>query len=328
MRLFRNREQRVSDRAGAWLARMRGEPSERDRRRFLAWYNRDPSHAEAYDSQARYWDAAPEVGLTSPIAGPAARPARSSPAQQRYALAAVLLAAVGLAAIVLLAGTMRPPAAGAPQMFLLATAVGEVREVKLGEGARLILDTDSAVRLRAQGRSRRVELQRGRIRLETARGAAPLLVAAGAAEIETDGAGLFDVRVEAGSTTVTSLGQDVAVRSPTVPQGAATRLGSGRSLVLAGPGAVRLKQGGDWSTRWPDGMLEFDGAPLGAVVAEANRYSRRKLRLADPALARLRVTGAYRAGDLQGLSRSLAEAFRLELTDAPGKDLLLRARSA
>src|SRR3712207_4818112 len=101
MRLFRDRQQRVHDRAGRWMARMRSAPSERDKRRFLAWYNADPSHADAYDSQSRYWDAAPEVGLASPLVETAASSARSSTRPELYALAAVLVAAIGLAAYIL-----------------------------------------------------------------------------------------------------------------------------------------------------------------------------------------------------------------------------------
>jgi transmembrane sensor len=71
-------------------------------------------------------------------------------------------------------------------------------------------------------------------------------------------------------------------------------------------------------------MLEFDRASVADVIAEANRYSARKLRLTDPSLGRLKVTGAYRRGDTRGLARSLAEAFDLELIDTPGSDLLLR----
>jgi transmembrane sensor len=75
---------------------------------------------------------------------------------------------------------------------------------------------------------------------------------------------------------------------------------------------------------WPSGMLEFDATPLDQVLAQANRYARMLLKLGDPTLAAIRVTGTFRAGDAQGLSRSLAAAFGLSVeTSVPG-ELTLR----
>ena len=59
-------------------------------------------------------------------------------------------------------------------------------------------------------------------------------------------------------------------------------------------------------------MLQFDGTPLPHAVGLANRYSERHIVLAGD-LDALRVTGAFRAGDTNGLARALAAAFGLSL---------------
>jgi ferric-dicitrate binding protein FerR (iron transport regulator) len=69
-------------------------------------------------------------------------------------------------------------------------------------------------------------------------------------------------------------------------------------------------------------MLQFDGIPIEAAVAVANRYSNRKIIISDD-VAQLRVTGAFRAGDTRGLAKALATAFHLSLSLDPGGNLIL-----
>ena len=74
---------------------------------------------------------------------------------------------------------------------------------------------------------------------------------------------------------------------------------------------------------WPVGRLEFIDAPLDQVIAEANRYSRAGISLSDPALSRHRVTGTFRAGDLEGLARGLEAALTLRLERSGSGHLVL-----
>ena len=53
----------------------------------------------------------------------------------------------------------------------------------------------------------------------------------------------------------------------------------------------------------------FDDDRLDQVVAEVNRYSVRKLVLADPALADLRLSGAFRAGSPEKFADALTVAL-------------------
>ena len=73
-------------------------------------------------------------------------------------------------------------------------------------------------------------------------------------------------------------------------------------------------------------MLQFDDAPLAQAVEQVNRHGEPDVRLGDPGLAGLRVTGAFRTGDTAGFAQSIANAFDLELES--GSDALwLRRRS-
>ncbi|MGC1302699.1 MAG: hypothetical protein WA840_10025, partial [Caulobacteraceae bacterium] len=82
--------------------------------------------------------------------------------------------------------------------------------------------------------------------------------------------------------------------------------------------------GGDWTS----GVLSFDRAPLAEVLADANRYSARKIRLASPGLGDLEITGVFHAGVTPDLAASLARALGLTLTTAANGDLRLGRRAA
>ena len=48
---------------------------------------------------------------------------------------------------------------------------------------------------------------------------------------------------------------------------------------------------------WRRGVLVFDNATLGDVVAEINRYNRQKLVISDADAAQLKIVGTFRTDD-------------------------------
>ncbi len=60
---------------------------------------------------------------------------------------------------------------------------------------------------------------------------------------------------------------------------------------------------------WQEGRLEFVSAPLAEMVAEFNRYNRRKLVIADAALGAQRFGGVFRPDDSAGFVRTLEVNF-------------------
>ena len=78
---------------------------------------------------------------------------------------------------------------------------------------------------------------------------------------------------------------------------------------------------------WTRGMLQFDGTPIEAAVALANRYSNRHILISEDA-AMLRLSGAFRAGDTDGLAKALAAAFHLSLHRAADGNLILSRKGS
>jgi transmembrane sensor len=66
------------------------------------------------------------------------------------------------------------------------------------------------------------------------------------------------------------------------------------------------------SLSWEAGQLTFEDDPLGVVAERMNRYSEKPLTIADEATARVRISGVFRAGDIDALLQGLDAAFNVK----------------
>jgi transmembrane sensor len=79
---------------------------------------------------------------------------------------------------------------------------------------------------------------------------------------------------------------------------------------------------------WRSARLEFTKTPLAEAVDLFNRYkpaSAARLELADPALAGVRVTGVFRADNVEAFVLLLEGAFDVKADRAPGLTQLRKA---
>lgn len=288
-----------------------------DQAAFRRWRDADPRHAEAYDRIVAIWNQAGKLSVGSGDATLAAQ-ASERPRALGFALAASL-AAVALISVLLL-GSRWLPGSGSQQPVLLAAAVGEIREIKLPDGSRLTLDSASKVQAAFTRTQRTLTLIEGRARFQVAHEARLFVVRAGSSEVVATGT-LFDVSLIGGRTDVVLLQGSVEVRTgdrPTTEQ-----LKPGQKLILAAAGPPERRPATRTDAVWPTRMLEFDNTRLDEAAALANRYSQVQLKLGSDRVRALRVSGAFRAGDIAGLARSLAAAFDLRVITQPDGSLLL-----
>jgi transmembrane sensor len=65
----------------------------------------------------------------------------------------------------------------------------------------------------------------------------------------------------------------------------------------------------DKKLSWTEGRLWFERQRLADVVAEFNRYNRRQMVIADPAIADLRIGGGFEATDPESFVAALERTF-------------------
>lgn len=324
----------VQAQAATWLAALRG-PNRTPAlvSRFKQWLAESEQHRSVWESMTEGWElaGAMQVDLKR-VAAAAEREARGA----RFVRA---MAASIVAAILLGGGAFYYLRQGA-----ISTAVGEQRVMTLKDGTRVVLNTDTRIRVRYGKADRRVTLQRGEALFDVAKHPAwPFIVTAGDREIRALGTSFvvredprtgFSVTLVEGKVTVSTPspveGREVeapwerevtTAHSPVHTRGA----GSGATSITLVPGQ-RLTIARDSTpqldrpelkrvTAWQRGEVAFDETPLAAAIAEMNRYSTTPIRVEGSPLPDRRISGFFRAGDSQDFARGIAQTYRLDLTE-------------
>lgn len=304
---------------------------------FEAWLNEAPENAEAYAEVERAWGAAgdavedPElVAFRRRVSGRAGLP--------RRAIAAGLAAAVlGVSAVG--AYQLVTPKGLVDQSF--RTAVGQRATVTLPDGTTVTLNTDTVVRTRADDERRLVYLDRGQAYFKVAKDRRHPFVVAAAGRTVTALGTAFDVRVDGrelkvvlveGRVRVESLKPPPTATSPNTAEaapaqeGLATEMGPGSQLVAPDDADWRVTRTDTArETSWLHGRIVIDDKPLREVIEELNRYSNRKVVLADPELGEAHLSGIFRPGDLNGLIIALETSKLGRVVDNTGSEVRIVA---
>ncbi len=329
----------VHEEAMAWRVRREaGGLAPEDRAAFDAWLEAAPEHREAYDGVDEFWAAAGQLGAHPRYAALRERTEAAVDRERvgRRAIAAGIAAAViGLGGLGLYLEIAPKPLAD--QSF--RTAVGQQATVSLPDGSQLTLNTDTVVRTRADEDRRLVYLDKGQAFFKVAKDKHHPFVVTAAGRTVTALGTAFDVRVDHGELKVVLVEGKVRVQAAEPPRPAdaaapavrpqapmATDMSAGSQLVAVNDAEWRLTPTNvDRETSWLKGQLIIDNEPLGKVVEEVNRYSARKIAIADPALAGRRVSGNFAPGDVHGFAMILQAAGVATLREQPDGQILIVA---
>jgi transmembrane sensor len=183
-----------------------------------------------------------------------------------------------------------------------AAAVGEQRELLLADGSRATLDSGTQLDMAWHLRSRRAELQQGRVLLEVAHSQLrPFTVQADRAQVRVTGT-RFEVERQQGEVAVYLAQGAVQLhldqRLPGEEEHYALR--PGMSATLGAHRATLLAQG-THGLGWARGELVFERERLASVLAQLQRYVHQPIRLADASLADMPVSGVFRTSQVQAV---------------------------
>jgi transmembrane sensor len=297
--------------AAEWAVRMRGVPTEADREAFKLWYAK-PGNAEAYavaEDDHFLSGSASRTRIEALARNEAgAQKERSAPGGYRWAVATV--AAVGIA--VAFAWHMGRQA-DTPQIAAGPMLPGQLR---LADGSTVTLMDGAWAEPQFSETERRISLHGGRARFDVAHDSArPFIVVAGVSETKALGT-IFEVDARSSIPTVKLVRGSVEVRLG--GSGKALRLAPGQTAEVSDDGPRLLPaMTNPVQASEPTTMLTADALPLGAVIDAANKANAKPIRLADPGLASLTVTGRFNVADSASLARKLAAALGLDADEGP-----------
>lgn len=325
----------IAAEAAVWVARLHGPGRNRAMEdEFRAWQARSPVHREAFERTTDVWQDIPSIKLADAYAAGHVRPSerevgRARGGNRRWAVAA------GLAVLL----------AGGGVLFQqwrdqggYATAIGEQRLVMLEDGTRLLLNTDTRLRVDYGPQQRTVDVRGGEALFEVAKDAArPFVVRVAGSEVVALGTAFsvkyIDGPKTADSLTVTLIEGRVDVRPATgtasagLAPAAAVVLHPGDRLMLGheagADAAVRNRMDRpniERAMAWQRQEAVFDDTSLVDAVAEINRYSRTQVELSNEVRqARLGVSGVFRTGDSAAFAQAVAMLHGLRVRETDGR---------
>ncbi|HET7329316.1 FecR family protein [Dyella sp.] len=315
-----------------WLLRLTsGSATMHDATAFEHWCGQSPAHVEAFAQTRRLWEnlgpaadawmAAEQTRTAAPA--PAPRAAALPRTQPRMSRRAFLGAAIAASAALVV---LHPPLQLWPSLTDMVadyrTATGEQREIDLGHGVVVQMNTQTAINMRTSSdQAIGIELLGGEIQVKsTGARAAAVSVFAGNGRVDVGTMAKCNVRCDATDVQVTGL------------EGATTLRYQGQVAVLQTAQRAQYGEGGvgrvtpadiDAVMAWRRRVLIFDGQPLADVVREINRYRPGKVILANDALAQRKVQARFSLNQLADVAALIQDAYGAKVTSLPGGIVIL-----
>jgi transmembrane sensor len=327
-----SRHERMRDEAHGWVAKILDDP-DTHAAGLRAWVGDDEERANAYNTIFRNAD---KGGLRGGQLYGNVRERQASryvPKVQRIPFTRVIgltfaLLFVGTVlsfAVSILSGHISSFGTPSERPIMFATHIGEIRTVSLPDGSRMTLDTQTSIRVTFSNGERRVDLLAGRARFEVVHNDhQPFRLYAGGMTV-TDKGTVFDVDTSHGLEV--HLFKGAADVTPPAGQDL-----SSRETVSLRPGqSIRFERmsspqvaAAPAQLHWPEGKQTFDDVPATAVAAEANRYSKTKILIADPAAAGQNVFLDIDVRDPHLVAEQIARPLGLQLDESQPGQIILR----
>ena len=318
----------VDDKAATWAARtLSGSMTIEERAELDAWLSQDGRHFAAYRRYMGVADLVDESAARDGVAAELLEDDLEKFARQRSGVGWRLPAAAIAASIAALAffAAAITPSPTAPLHY--ATVAGGNMRVPFADGSVMMLNTSSAVDVTFTDAARVVTLGEGEAFFDVAPDAArPFVVNAAHAVVRVVGTS-FNVRAVSDETVVSVAAGIVEIETPSATGG-----GGKRATLAAGEQAVIGAETGIWEisafdpdtvASWRRGVAYYDNEPLARVLADLNRYYAAPIRLADPGLKTVPVTGGFDVTNQEVAVEALAIALSLHAErDASGKIIL------
>lgn len=334
----------ASEAAAQWCVRLaEGELTPAEQTALDAWFAAYPIHRELLDDAVAAWRAVDEqashpgmIALRGEALNDLRRAQRRQWGRRPRPRAAIWSAAAALVVAVTLSGGLAWRAS-LPDIY--RTTEGERRIVELADGSKVSLDAATVLKVRFEGGRRRLWLEQGRAKFAVAKDPLrPFSVAAGGKLVVATGTMFSVERVADQMRVVLYEGRVVVLdgeggkdRPPPLLKvdGASTdkALTPDHELVAkVNSEAVSVtptdrSRAGAWET----GQLVFQDEPMSLAVERVNRYAREKLRIGDPAVANLRISGVFTSGDTRAFIDGVTAVLPVRAVSGQSGETVLRS---
>jgi transmembrane sensor len=301
----------VEEVAAQWVAREDRDLTADELRVLSNWLDAAPANQIEYLRQKAGWQRTERLAA---LRGSYVRHVPMLASRYRYAIAAVLL--VGLVAVGVKVYLNDRPSL--PQTYIAGLAEHPI--LRLSDGTRIQLNTNTQVKTQVTGAQRTVTLERGEAYFEVVHDdKRPFVVYAGDRRI-TDLGTKFSVSRQGDDVKVIVTEGRVRVDTLDAPVLVAPVFaGAGNVVLSKADGTLVAAQNEkelDDDLSWRTGVLNFDQATLADAAQQFNRYNARKIIVVGQA-REIRIGGSFRADNIEVFAQLVKNALGLKVTQAP-----------
>lgn len=330
MSAMHNAVHSIEEQAANWIVLLTADdPSERNSaaQDYAAWKALDQRHHAAADQIERFLDRTSILQGSNAQAQAGKQALRQVLAGQRHRSRRLDTATGIVAVLFLLISSLLV----LQQLHILpfgadiTSPKAQMITKTLQDGSKLILGSNSAVKLHFTGTERRIELLHGQLHLTVAKDPTrPLVVETAQGEIRALGT-RFMVREQPETTVLEMLESKVAVRLRQTPQ-TETVINASERLIFSKNRIITrepLDSRGNEAAFMSQRMI-LDNEPLGNVLVELGRHTSGLLHVNQQAVAELRISGVLPLNDGQSALDMIKATFpQLAVTRHAGGYLTL-----
>ncbi|WP_454062814.1 FecR family protein [Candidatus Nitrospira salsa] len=328
----------VRDQAMAWKVRLQsGHATPADRLQFEQWISADPMHQQEFEQAVEVWDKLDHVSpllvkelAEADIYWSQHRDGPSTDSVGWKTHGGHVVSVMGFAALMIgLLLWWQPFALVVHESY--QTAKGEQRTIHLADGSTILMNTDSQLSVRLSTDERRVTLKRGEALFTVAHDSQrpfDVYVANGVIhDIGTE----FLVRQSSVKVNVAVLEGEVEVALNHAEQSRAgthpTVLRQGEHLFYTAQGRLSAVEpfNEKATAAWAKGKLVFVEKSLKDVLKEWSRYRADEIRIDDPKLRDLPISGTFHLDNIKGFLQALEDTFSIRVVSR-NENLILLAR--
>ena len=238
-----------------------------------------------------------------------------------------MLAALAASVMLTLGGAYAWFVSGQSKSY--ATEIGGLQSVPMNDGSRLVLNTDTRLRVTLRRGERRVDLDSGEAYFEVVKDPErPFEVWARGKRVVVIGT-KFSVRNTLDGLQVVVIDGRVRLEDPlpgAQPQVAYVNAGEVARAEATGIHLEDLSPGAtNDSVSWQRGVVIFRDRPIRDVILEFNRYSVRKIVIVDPSIADIHFSGSFHSKNADGFIRLITERLPIQ-SEQRGDQIVLTRR--
>jgi len=299
----------IAREAAQWLASLYDGQSEEDVAACKRWRAADPEHERAWQRAQRINQ---KFGIVPKAVGLPAL-GRKVRVDRRRAIK-TLMVFMTAAPVGYLSYRHTPWAAMNADY---RTAKGEHREIQLADGTRVHLGTNTSIDIAFDGTQRLLRLHAGEIEVRTGSDSGqpvyrPFIVQTTHGHIRALGTRFVVRRDEGATMTRVSVMEHAVEIRPQAANGKLIVLKAGEQTRFSESGFEAVEAMDPHVADWTRGVLFANRMPLDEFAAELNRYRPGLLRC-DPAVAGLRITGAFQLDNTDNILNALPDTLPVEV---------------